>query len=91
MSESEIALLSRPQGNAASTQWRRHLMAQTEVVLKGLVNELRNGQLTFEKAACGLGRITGYYDMMAQLEREERTLQTAHIQEIERASREIRS
>lgn len=66
-----VSLLPYPTSTGLGAQQERYLKQQTETVLKGLVQELRSGELTLQSACCGLGRITGYYDVLAQIAREQ--------------------
>lgn len=70
-----VRLLPLPQGATQIAQHQAYLKQQAEVVLKHLIQHLRDGTLDWNVAACGLGRITGYYDLLAEIEREKRRLE----------------
>lgn len=62
-------------GSSFIVQHQNYLRQQAEVVLKQLVQQLRDGTLEWSQAACGLGRIAGYYDLLTEIERERRRLE----------------
>jgi hypothetical protein len=47
-------------------------MAQAEITLKYTLADLRSGKATFETLCCGLGRIAGYYEILSELQRQQR-------------------
>lgn len=71
MSELNISLLPQTTSSSFLAQQERYLHQQAEVILKQLVGELRQGTMTWQSAACGIGRIAGYYDLLAELTREQ--------------------
>ena len=70
-----VNALATPQGASFNAQHVAYLKNQAEVVLKECIQHLRSGTLTWERAACNLGRIAGYYDLLAEVERERRRLE----------------
>lgn len=63
------SVLPMPLGEHQGAQFRRYISSQAEVILKGLVVELRQSKLTYERAVVDLSRIAAYYDLMAEVER----------------------
>lgn len=70
-----VQLLPILQGSSFLVQHQNYLKSQAEVVLKEMVQHLRSGTLTWELAACGLGRIAGYYDLLSEMSRQQRRLE----------------
>ena len=68
-------ILPLPRGGTQIAQHQAYLKQQAEVVLKHMIQQLRDGTLNWNVAACGLGRIAGYYDLLAEIEREKRRLE----------------
>ena len=65
-------LLPLPSGGGLLAQYQRYLQKATEEELKQLISYVRAHALTFEIAALGLGRITGYADLLAEIARQSR-------------------
>ena len=68
----EIPLLPLPAGGGLLVQYQRYLTRAAEDELKQLVQHVRGHTLTFAIAALGLGRISGYYDLLAEIARQAR-------------------
>lgn len=76
----DTSILPVPGGSTQIVQHQTYLKQQAEVVLKQCLQQLREGALTWGYAACALGRIAGYYDLLSEIEREKRRLEDQRAQ-----------
>ena len=74
-SDNDVRVLPTLPGVSFLVQHQNYLRAQAEVVLKELITKLRSSDLSYQEAACGLGRIAGYYDLLAEIGRQQRRLE----------------
>ena len=70
-----VSALPIQPGSSFIVQHQNYLKDRAEAVLKELIVKLRSSELSYQDAACGLGRIAGYYDLLAEIAREQRRLE----------------
>ncbi len=66
-----VVLLPMPPGSGFLPEHQRYLRQAVEDELKRLIQHVRGHTLTLDVAALGLGRITGYYDLLAMMSRQQ--------------------